>query len=252
MVPIGRGFFKEGEEMTRKLSNKPVSEVRVLLSQCFRPWGIDDEYNTTLLTYEGANFSFTDGIWSPRGVCNEVATHFIANNIPVYTMVLDNPSLEEFRDECRKGYDIIGVSSMTMTIKKAKKMMETAKEACPSAVTMVGGYVTVTPGVEEIGADYVCREEGANFIRRFLGLPPVDRYRNPPGLADHRTHDSMRVSQNDQELGPPRPRAVRSGYQEPLAQHRLAQHPLVQRPLAPSHWVGRTLVTVAAREAARP
>jgi len=183
MVPIGRGFFKEGEEMARKLSNKPVSEVRVLLSQCFRPWGIDDEYNTTLLTYEGANFSFTDGIWSPRGVCNEVATHFIANNIPVYTMVLDNPSLEEFRDECRKGYDIIGVSSMTMTIKKAKKMMETAKEACPSAVTMVGGYVTVTPGVEEIGADYVCREEGANFIRRFLGLPPVDRYRNPPGLA---------------------------------------------------------------------
>ena len=169
--------------MAKKLLNKPVGEVRVLLSQCFRPWGIDDEYNTTLLTYEGANFSFTDGIWAARGVCNEVATHFIANNIPVYSMVLDNPSLEEFRDECRKGYDIIGVSSMTMTIKKAKKMIETAKEACPSAVTMVGGYVTVTPGVETIGADYICREEGANFIRRFLGLPPVERYRNPPGLA---------------------------------------------------------------------
>jgi len=169
--------------MARKLSNKPVSEVRVLLSQCFRPWGIDDEYNTTLLTYEGSNFAPLDGIWSPRGVCNEVATHFIANNIPVYTMVLDNPSLEEFRDECAKGYDIIGVSSMTMTIKKAWKMIETAKEACPEAVTMVGGYVTITPGIEEIGADYICREEGANFIRRFLGLPPVEKYRNPPRLS---------------------------------------------------------------------
>ncbi len=169
--------------MGQKLMNKPVSEVRVLLSQCFRPWGVDDEYNTKYLTYEGANFSSLDGIWSPRGVCNEVATHFIASNLPVYTMVLDNPTLEEFRDECRKGYDIIGVSSMTMSIKKVKKMMETAKEACPSAVTMVGGYVTITPGVEEIGADFVCREEGANFIRRFLGLPPVDKYLNPPRLA---------------------------------------------------------------------
>jgi hypothetical protein len=169
--------------MARKSLSKPVGEVRVLLSQCFRPWGIDDEYNTKFLTYEGSNFSILDGIWAVRGVCNEVATHFIASNIPVYTMVLDNPSLQEFRDECRKGYDIIGVSSMTMTIKKVKKMIETAREACPSAVTMVGGYVTVTPGVEEVGADYICREEGANFIRSFLGLPPVDKYRNPPGLA---------------------------------------------------------------------
>ncbi|MGW8323735.1 MAG: B12-binding domain-containing radical SAM protein, partial [Thermodesulfobacteriota bacterium] len=169
--------------MTQKPLNKPVSQVRVLLSQCFRPWGVDDEYNTKFLTYEGSNFSILDGIWAVRGVCSEVATHFIASNIPVYTMVLDNPSLKEFRDECRKGYDIIGVSSMTMTIKKVQKMIETARQACPSAVTMVGGYVTVTPGVEEVGADYICREEGANFIRRFLGLPPVDKYRNPPGLA---------------------------------------------------------------------
>ncbi len=174
---------RQENKMALKPPNKPVSEIRVLLSQCFRPWGVEDEYNTYMLSYEGANFSTLDGIWAPRGVCNEIATHFIANNIPVHTVVLDNPTLDEFRDECRKGYDIIGVSSMTMTIKKARKMIETAKEACPSAVTMVGGYVAVTPGVENIGADYVCREEGANFIRRFLGLPPVERYRNPPRVA---------------------------------------------------------------------
>src|SRR3972149_3061939 len=117
---------------------------RVLLSQVFKPWGIDDDYNTRLLNYEafGANFSNQDGIWAPRGVCNEIANHFIAANIEAPSVVLDNPTLAAFEKECKKGYEFIGISSMTMTIKKAKKMIEVAKQASPKSKIILGGYIT--------------------------------------------------------------------------------------------------------------
>lgn len=156
---------------------------KVLLSQVFKPWGIDDEYNTRLLNYEafGSNFSNQDGIWSPRGVCNEIANHFIAANIEAPTVVLDNPTLKSFKAECKKGgYKYIGISSMTMTIKKVKAMIEAAREVAPKAKIVLGGYITQTPGVDELDVDYICREEGSRFFRKLLGEPMNFKYKNPP------------------------------------------------------------------------
>jgi hypothetical protein len=158
---------------------------RVLLSSCFRPWGVKDEYNTQLLNYEafGNNFSNRDGIWTPRGICNEIANHFIAVNIETPTTVLDNPSLEEFEAECKKAYSHIGISAMTTTIKKAKKMIEVAQAANPEATVILGGYVTVTPGVEDLKPDLMCdAEDGVVFMRRLLGEPMNFKYKNPKAV----------------------------------------------------------------------
>lgn len=167
------------------MKGKRKSANRVLFSSCFRPWGVKDEYNTQLLNYEafGNNFSNRDGIWTPRGICNEIANHFIAANIETPTTVLDNPSLEEFEAECKKAYSHIGISAMTTTIKKAKKMIEVAKAANPEATVILGGYVTVTPGVEDLKPDLMCdAEDGVVFMRRLLGEPMNFKYKNPKAV----------------------------------------------------------------------
>jgi len=147
---------------------------------------VKDEYNTLLLNYEafGMNFSAADGIWTPRGVSNEIATHFIAANLETPTTVLDHPSLEEFQAECKKGYSHIGISSMTMPIKKVKKMIEVARAANPEATVIVGGYVTITPGVEDhLKPDLMCHaEDGVVFMKRLLGESLDFKYKNPKAL----------------------------------------------------------------------
>ena len=159
-------------------NNRP----RVLLTSTFRPWGVDDLYNTTEMNFDGlaANFIRLQEPFVPHGLNSLPATHFIAANLDIPTVVLDHPSIEEFeREVAGAGYEYIGISFMTCEFLKARKMVEVAKRAAPGTKVVLGGYGVATPGVEAFGADEICRGEGVEFFRKVLGLDPGAPLRNP-------------------------------------------------------------------------
>lgn len=126
------------------MSKTPKSERtgKILLTNAFAPWGVDDEFTTRELKYEGVHTNFTrmQGIFSPRGFVTNPATHFIACNIDSPCVVLDSPGLESFKNELKNNYDYLGISFLTCEFPKVKKMIEIAKEVAPWTKIVIGGY----------------------------------------------------------------------------------------------------------------
>ena len=84
---------------------------RVLLSSAFKPFGVDNVYSRYDSKCELYHNQLTkyQGVYSMRGNMSSMGLHAIANNIEVPTTVLDFPTLERFRQEVKKGYDVIGI-----------------------------------------------------------------------------------------------------------------------------------------------
>lgn len=172
------------------MSEITKTKKKVLLTNTFAPWGVDDEYTTKELKYEGVHTNFTrmQGIFSPRGFVTNPATHFIAYNIDAPCVVLDSPDIESFKNELRNNYDYLGISFLTCEFPKVKKMIEIAKDISPSTKIILGGYGVTTPGTESLGADLICKNEGVEFFRKLLGEEEKKPYKNPnivtvPGLT---------------------------------------------------------------------
>ena len=154
----------------------------VLLSAPIRPFSVDDEYGTKEMHYDAVrdNAGGGDIIFAPRGLHTTPATHFIANNLNVPTVVLDFASAEELKTELTKGYEYFGISFMTCDILKAKNMVEIAREVSPRTKIVLGGYGTQTPGAKTLGADYICeRGDGVAFMRKLLGQKDEVARKNP-------------------------------------------------------------------------
>ncbi len=148
---------------------------KLLLTTIFRPFGVDDQYGnaTTLAEFHHTNLTSAQGIFSLRGANPNLGLHFIAGNLQTPTVILENPSLDEFKQELKKGYDYVGINFSPTTFGKTRKMCEVTKEVSPSSKTVIGGYGTAVPEADTI-ADHVCRGEGVQFMRKLLG-EPIDR-----------------------------------------------------------------------------
>jgi radical SAM superfamily enzyme YgiQ (UPF0313 family)/anti-anti-sigma regulatory factor len=153
---------------------------KLLLTTVFRPFGVDDQYGnaTTLAEFHHTNLTRAQGIFSIRGANPNLGLHFIAENLQIPTMVIENPSLDEFKQELKKGYAYVGINFAPTTFAKAKKMCELTKEISPSSKTIVGGYGTAVPEAAQM-ADYVCRGEGVQFMRKLLGEPQDRPLKHP-------------------------------------------------------------------------
>jgi radical SAM superfamily enzyme YgiQ (UPF0313 family)/anti-anti-sigma regulatory factor len=143
---------------------------KLLLSTVFRPFGIDDQYgnSTTLAEFHHTNLTSAQGVFSIRGVNPNLGLHFIAENLEIPVVILENPSLKEFKRQLKKGYDYVGINFSPTTFAKARKMCELSREISPQTKTVIGGYGTAVPEAEKI-ADYICRGEGVQFFRELLG-----------------------------------------------------------------------------------
>ncbi len=155
---------------------------RVLLSSVFKPFAIDGVYGRADSKIELYHNQITkyQGVFSMRSFMNSFGLHAIANNIEVPTTVLDFPTLERFRREVKKGYDIVGIGSIMPNFQKAKRMIEETRELSPKSTVVLGGFCATAPKVKEVmGPDYVCRGEGISFMRDLLGLSPEFEFKNP-------------------------------------------------------------------------
>lgn len=145
---------------------------KLLLTTVFRPFGIDDQYGTssTLAEFHHTNLTGAQGVFSIRGTNPNLGLHFIAENLKIPTVVLENPSLKEFKRHLRRGYDYVGINFTPTTFAKARKMCELTRKISPHSKTVIGGYGTAVPEAEKM-ADYTCHGEGVQFFRKLLEEP---------------------------------------------------------------------------------
>jgi hypothetical protein len=103
---------------------------------------------------------------------NQWGIDLIAENIEIPTTTLHYPTMAQFIKEIRKGYDYIGIAFVHATRHKMIPMVEAVRKYTPESKIILGGYGTAFPDHElNAYADYICRGEGIEFMRRLLGEP---------------------------------------------------------------------------------
>jgi hypothetical protein len=123
----------------------------------------------------------SQGIFSPRATHIHYALDYIANNLEIPTVVLHYPSRRQLIRELKKGYDFVGISFILATFHRAKEAVSLIRKYSPRSKIILGGYGTVLDdeALKQYG-DYICREEGVQYMRRLLGEPEIPMpYKHP-------------------------------------------------------------------------
>ena len=150
------------------------SNARVLLSSVFGPYAQDDEFGSRSINpmelYHN-QVTRAQGPFSPRMFHRSWGILMIQANISAPCAVLDFPTRESFARELKSHrYDIVGISSIIVNVRKAAEMCRMVRELSPQSEIVVGGHVTAVPGVEGMmDADHFVRGEGISWMRRHLG-----------------------------------------------------------------------------------
>lgn len=113
--------------------------------------------------------------------------HLMAANIGIPSVVMDYPTMDDFRHELDQGYDAVCISFGASSAVPVLGMIREARRAASRPRIVVGGYGTDLldscddPVVREIreGVDEICRGEGVAFMRDFarrrFGIASGDR-----------------------------------------------------------------------------
>jgi radical SAM superfamily enzyme YgiQ (UPF0313 family) len=153
---------------------------KVLLTTIHQPLGVDNETCTENIQAEmyHAQVTLAQGPFSIRSVCTGWGLEFIANNISAPTTVMHYPTIKKFVKELKKGYDFVGIGFVICTFPKTIELCQLIRKISPNSKIVLGGYGTVLNECDEYG-DYVCREEGVNFLRKLLDEKPIERFSVP-------------------------------------------------------------------------
>src|SRR5438128_3593514 len=105
----------------------------------------------------------------------------IQANISAPCTLLDFPTRDSFaRELTANEYDIVGISSIIVNVKKVREMCRLVRKLSPRSVIVVGGHVTAIPGIEVmIDADHVVRGEGIRWMREYLSEDAAAPIRHP-------------------------------------------------------------------------
>jgi radical SAM superfamily enzyme YgiQ (UPF0313 family) len=102
--------------------------------------------------------------------------HFLAQNLPVASTVLENPAPDEVKRELASGeYQVVALSFNQMMLNKVLELARWLKKTHPHIDLVVGGYGTAVfseqhPLVDELEGlcDQICTGEGLEFFRGYL------------------------------------------------------------------------------------
>ena len=150
------------------------SRARILLSSVFGPYAQDDEFGSRSINpmelYHN-QVTRAQGSFSLRMFHRSWGIMLIQANISAPCTVLDFPTRKGFaRELTTNHYDVIGISSIIVNMRKVREMCRMVRELSPSSVIVVGGHIAAIPGLEAmIDADHIVRGEGISWMRRYLG-----------------------------------------------------------------------------------
>lgn len=189
----------------------------ILLTTVFRPFGVENKYNKKeddlLLDYLASRLTREPGLFALSSYVPNAALHLIAANLPAQTRVLEYPSVEEFTEEIKKGYDYIGITFVIKGFGKVAKMIALARKYAPRSKVILGGFGTALHSVEELQADYVCKGEGVRFMRELLKVPADAPIVHPKVTADI----TLKILQNRESIGRQTIGLITSGFGCPNA-----------------------------------
>lgn len=159
------------------------TNVRLLLTTVFGPYGVKDGYAEALgMQMELMNNQVTreQGIHSPRTNYMTFPLYFIAENLSVPATVLDFPRWKDFTEELKKGYTHVGISFILMNVYKAQRMAEYIRKHYPDTKIILGGYATGLSNLREVvPCDEICTGEGIRWMRNYFGENPDRPVRHP-------------------------------------------------------------------------
>jgi radical SAM superfamily enzyme YgiQ (UPF0313 family) len=160
------------------------NRARILLSSVFGPYAQDDEFGSRSINpmelYHN-QVTRAQGSFSLRMFHRSWGIMMIQANISAPCTVLDFPSREAFAHELTANhYDIVGISSIVVNVRKVREMCRMVRELSPSSIVVVGGHVAAIPGLEKmINADHIVRGKGIVWMRRYLGEDEHTPIRHP-------------------------------------------------------------------------
>ncbi|MBP1624352.1 MAG: Radical domain protein, partial [Acidobacteria bacterium] len=165
-------------ESTQSTFPHPLrSKARILLASVFGPYAQDDEFGSRRINpmelYHN-QVTRVQGPFSLRMFHRSWGLMLIQANVAAPCTLLDFPTLDRFIEEIRdRRYDIIGIGSITMNVLKVKHMCELVRRHQPAATIVIGGHIASIADLHtRLDADWVVREEGVQWFRRFLGEDP--------------------------------------------------------------------------------
>ena len=149
---------------------------KILFTTVCGPFGLETDDCSKHIMPElfHAQVTRAQGIFSLRSTYISYGLEYIAENIRTPSVVLQYPTMKQFECELKKGYDYIGISFVIATFDKMKKMYQLVKDISPGSKIILGGYGTMLPECNQYG-DYICREEGVDFMQRLLGETPSNK-----------------------------------------------------------------------------
>ena len=158
-----------------------MSNKKVLLTTIFRPFSTPNKFNTVdaekFLDYFSNRLTRESGPFVLHDNHPTVSIYILAHNIEADTTVLECPTLEEFKTELQKGYDVLGISFLVLHFPKLVHMIALARRLAPRTKIVIGGFGTALYHLERLEVDAISRGEGVEFLRGFLGEQssrPVD------------------------------------------------------------------------------
>ncbi|MCK5573970.1 MAG: radical SAM protein, partial [Bacteroidetes bacterium] len=116
------------------------------------------------------------GVFRLRSFQSWYSLHYLAQNLPVPSVVLENPDMRRFQQEVVAGeYDVVAITFSVITTGRVLAMVEWLKQAFPEIDVILGGYGTAVfrdpdDSAERLRglADHVCFGEGLSFMCRYL------------------------------------------------------------------------------------
>ena len=160
------------------------TRARVLLTSVFGPYAQDDEFGSRSINpmelYHN-QVTRAQGAFSLRMFHRSWGVMMIQANISAPCTLLDFPTRDAFaRELTANEYDVVGISSIIVNLKKVREMCRLVRKLSPRSVIVVGGHVTAIPGIEVmIDADHIVRGEGIRWMREYLGEDAAAPIRHP-------------------------------------------------------------------------
>jgi len=116
------------------------------------------------------------GVFRLRSFQSWYSLHYLAQNLPVPSVVLENPTLCRFKKEVEKGdYQVVAITFSVITTGRVLLMAEWLRKTFPEIEIILGGYGTAVfrdpdPSARRLQqiADRICAGEGLAFMRQYL------------------------------------------------------------------------------------
>lgn len=120
--------------------------------------------------------TLNQGLFQMRQMESHHPLHFLAQNLPCDSVVLENPTWNKLVKEIKKNrFDVVCISFVVVTASRVLRMVKWLKAYNPDIDIIIGGYGTAifheNYGIEKDIADHVdhvCTGEGLAFMKNYL------------------------------------------------------------------------------------